>query len=87
LQDLAVLTPSLIVCAAFLIGVFALLRHEMAPRRRDREDDRSSDDMSAGGPISAPEETGGTTSSGSEETEDQTAGRRSPDQCRPGQCR
>ena len=78
MQDLAVLTPSLIVCAAFLIGVVALLRHEMAPRRRDREDGRSSDDMSGSGPISAPEETTATTSSDPEQTEDQTTGRRSP---------
>lgn len=45
MQDLAVLTPSLLVCAAFLWGVFALLRHEMAPKRQNREDDGSPDDM------------------------------------------
>jgi hypothetical protein len=49
MQDLAVLTPSLIVCAAFLIGVVALLRHEMAPRRRDREDgDQAADNTGPG---------------------------------------
>jgi hypothetical protein len=36
LQDLATLAPSAIVCAAFLVGVIALLRHEMAPKRRER---------------------------------------------------
>ncbi|MBV9383396.1 MAG: hypothetical protein JOY82_05500 [Streptosporangiaceae bacterium] len=36
LQDLAALTPPLVVCAAFLIGVGWLLRREMAPRRRAR---------------------------------------------------
>ncbi len=32
--DLAALTPSLVVCAAFLIGVALFLRREMSPRRR-----------------------------------------------------
>ena len=32
--DLATLTPSLVVCAAFLIGVAIFLRREMSPRRR-----------------------------------------------------
>jgi hypothetical protein len=38
LQDLATLGPSAIVCAGFLAGVWMLLRHEMAPKRRSRED-------------------------------------------------
>jgi hypothetical protein len=33
-QDLAALTPPLVVCVAFLIGVGMLLRREMAPKRR-----------------------------------------------------
>jgi hypothetical protein len=36
LEDLATLAPSAIVCAAFLAGVVMLLRHEMAPKRRER---------------------------------------------------
>jgi hypothetical protein len=36
LQDLATLGPSAIVCAGFLVGVWMLLRHEMAPKRRSR---------------------------------------------------
>lgn len=36
LQDLATVAPSVIVCAAFLVGVVALLRRELAPRRRNR---------------------------------------------------
>jgi hypothetical protein len=36
LQDLAALAPSLIVGGAFLVGVVALVRRELAPRRRDR---------------------------------------------------
>lgn len=42
LQDLATLAPSAIVCAAFLTGVVMLLRHEMAPKRRAREDAEAS---------------------------------------------
>ncbi len=33
-QDLAALTPPLVVCVAFLIGVAMFLRREMAPKRR-----------------------------------------------------
>jgi hypothetical protein len=33
-QDLAALTPSLVVCAAFLIGLALLLRSQLAPKRR-----------------------------------------------------
>jgi len=33
-QDLAALTPSLVVCVAFIIGVVMLLRRELAPKRR-----------------------------------------------------
>jgi len=36
LQDLAAITPPLVVCVAFLVGVGWLLRREMAPRRRTR---------------------------------------------------
>jgi hypothetical protein len=53
LKDLAVLTPPLVVCAAFLIGVGAFLRHEMGTGRRQREEDTSvdiSDDSRIPGP-------------------------------------
>jgi hypothetical protein len=36
LQDLAALTPPAIVCVAFLVGAWALIRRELAPRRRAR---------------------------------------------------
>jgi len=36
LQDLAALTPPAIVCAAVLVGAWAILRHELAPKRRAR---------------------------------------------------
>ena len=44
-KDLSVLTPPLLVCAAFLIGVVAFLRHEMGRSRR-RHDQDASDDIS-----------------------------------------
>ena len=44
--DLAALTPPLIVCVAFLIGVALLLRREMSPKRRaERNARRRSDDQ------------------------------------------
>jgi membrane protein insertase Oxa1/YidC/SpoIIIJ len=33
-QDLAALTPPLVVCVAFLIGLAMFLRRQMSPRRR-----------------------------------------------------
>ena len=47
-QDLAALTPPLVMCAAFIIGVLFFLRRQMGARRggppRDR--DRSRDQRS-----------------------------------------
>jgi len=43
LRDLAVLTPPLLVCVAFLIAVGAFLRHEMGASRRRRDRDASGD--------------------------------------------
>src|ERR1700733_7998117 len=36
LQDLAALTPPAIVCVAVLIGTWAIVRRELAPKRRAR---------------------------------------------------
>ena len=36
MQDLAALAPPAIVCVAFLVGVWALVRRELAPKRRAR---------------------------------------------------
>lgn len=44
-QDLAALAPSAIVCVAFLIGGWMLLRRELAPKRRKRA---AADDRQAG---------------------------------------
>jgi hypothetical protein len=38
LQDLAALTPPLLVCVAFLVGVGVVVRRELAPRRQARRD-------------------------------------------------
>ena len=37
-SDLAALTPPLIVCVAFLIGVGVFLRRQMSPKRRAERD-------------------------------------------------
>ena len=39
-QDLAALTPPLVVCVAFLVGVAILLRREMSPKRRAERNER-----------------------------------------------
>ena len=36
LQDLAALAPPAIVCVAFLVGAWVLVRRELAPKRRAR---------------------------------------------------
>jgi hypothetical protein len=42
-QDLAVLTPPLLMCAAFLVAVGAFVRHEMGASRRRRDQDASAE--------------------------------------------
>jgi hypothetical protein len=45
-QNLAALTPPLVMCAAVLIGVAILLRREMSPKRKaERKDRRRSPDQ------------------------------------------
>jgi hypothetical protein len=43
MKYVSVLTPPLLVCAAFLVAVGAFLRHEMGARRRRSEDLREED--------------------------------------------
>jgi len=43
MSDLTVLTPPLLMCAAFLIAVGAFVRHEMAASRGRRDRDQSAD--------------------------------------------
>ena len=43
LQDLAALAPPFIVCVAFLVGVGALVRRELAPRRAARREGPGAD--------------------------------------------
>lgn len=40
LQDLEALAPPAIVCVAFLVGIIALLRRELAPKRKGRQQPR-----------------------------------------------
>jgi hypothetical protein len=39
-QDLAALTPPLVVCVAFIIGLVLFLRREMGPKRDGTRGDR-----------------------------------------------
>ena len=48
LQDLAALAPPAIVCAAFLVGAWALVRRELAPKRRARAQAQAAADERAG---------------------------------------
>ncbi len=50
MKDLTVLTPPLLMCAAFLIAVGAFLRHEMGASRGRRDRDQSGD-ISGESPI------------------------------------
>ena len=47
LQDLAALAPPAIVCVAFLVGAWALVRRELAPKRRARAQARAAADERA----------------------------------------
>ena len=55
LQDLAALAPPAIVCAAFLVGAWALVRRELAPKRRARAqaDERPRTNERASTPITS----------------------------------
>jgi hypothetical protein len=50
LSDLAALTPPVVVCVAFLIGVGLFLRHQLGPKR-ESTDDESPDDISGASGI------------------------------------
>jgi hypothetical protein len=66
LQDLAALTPPLVVCAAFLIGVVLFLRRQMGARRPPEQRDGQADIQDDAGntassdPEAAPSVDGGT---------------------------
>ena len=48
LQDLAALTPPLVVCGAFLVGVVLFLRRQMGARGRPEDREADSDIHGAG---------------------------------------
>jgi hypothetical protein len=80
--DLGVLTPSIVVCAAFCAGVWYILRGELAPKRRDREDRRASDAIPSEATISVSADdvasaTSGTVTSEHEDAGDPSSGSRS----------
>jgi hypothetical protein len=54
-QDLATLAPSAIVCVAFLVGAWLLVRRELAPKRGDRSRAREVPDEEESAPESAHE--------------------------------
>jgi flagellar biosynthesis/type III secretory pathway M-ring protein FliF/YscJ len=56
LQDLAALAPPAIVCVAFLIGAWALVRRELAPKRRARAAEDSDQDGGQSEPKNAESE-------------------------------
>ncbi len=53
MNDLAALTPPLLVCAVVIVAIVAFVRHEMGRRRADGGD--AADDFSAGARKAAEE--------------------------------
>jgi hypothetical protein len=47
LQDLAALAPPAIVCVAFLVGAWAIVRKELGPKRRERAQAEEAEDERA----------------------------------------
>jgi hypothetical protein len=82
LKDLAALTPPAVVCVAFLVGLVLLLRREMAPKRRVRQDARREAENSGNNGIidvnEAPSVTGsdGKTAGNAAQNSDQRDGAR-----------
>lgn len=58
LRDLAVLTPPALVCAAFLIAVFAFLRHEMRAPKKPADEEEPDDGSSIDNPPDRPDDAG-----------------------------
>jgi hypothetical protein len=75
--DLGVLTPSIVVCAAFCAGVWYILRGELAPKRRDREDRQAADAISSEGTIPEPGDDEAPVTSEHEDAGEQSSGSRS----------
>ena len=60
LQDLAALTPPAIICAAFLVGAWVIVRRELAPKRR-RQAERAESAPPSGEPETRQADGGQTT--------------------------
>jgi hypothetical protein len=58
LQDLAALAPPAIVCVAFLVGAWVIVRRELGPKRRERAQAQAHMDEE-GSPEHADHEPGG----------------------------
>jgi hypothetical protein len=61
LQDLAALAPPVIVCAAFVVGAWVIVRRELAPKRR-RQAERAESAPPAGEPEAGQADGGHATS-------------------------
>ncbi len=61
LQDLAALAPPVIVCAAFVVGAWVIVRRELAPKRR-RQAERSESAPPSGEQEAGPANNGPVTS-------------------------
>ncbi len=62
MQDLSVLTPPLLMCAAVLFAIGAFLRHEMSKKRPEADESEAAEAVvpssEAAAPVCAEEETG-----------------------------
>jgi hypothetical protein len=73
MQELAALTPPLLVCIAFLAGLVFLVRREMAPKRRVREDLDEQPDISENKRYIDPSDPGDPGRSPREDSSEKTA--------------
>jgi hypothetical protein len=53
LQDLAALAPPAIVCVGFIVGAWAIVRRELAPKRRAREEAEAAEDAADAAALAA----------------------------------
>jgi hypothetical protein len=56
LRDLAVLTPPALVCAAFLVAIFAFLRREMRDPKKPADDEQADEGPGIDNPPDRPDD-------------------------------